>query len=446
MKKLETHVLLVGIIIIAAIMTHIIPAGSFSYVEIGGRNVVIADSFHLTSGDPVGVWDVFRAFPYGLYTSGILIAGLYCIGGFGAVLIETKVIDTVIVNLLQMFRKGSKDMVLIACFYFFSVLGAFLGLIDVVIPFVPIMLGMAVKLGYDTKTGIATAILGAMSGFMAGPTNPLTTGIGQEVAGITMFSGFAYRMAIYFMSTSLTVCYILYRAHQNVCITTVVRSDKEPGMVTLSRRYIAILITLVGSILFFVIGTIQNGWGNLEMATVLFIDSILFGILDGMSQKKWIAIFTDGAAKMTGAAILIGLASGVEWILKSANVLDTIVYGLLGKIRELHPILIILLLFLIILVVNFLIPSASGKAVLVMPMLIPIAQVSGFTEQTAVLIYQFGDGITKMCFPTVGPLLAVLALGDIGFGEWARYVRPLIVFLGIMAVIFLISAYCFQYS
>ena len=391
LKKLETHVLLIIIIIVAAIMTHFIPAGNFSYQQIDGRNVVIADSFRFTSGTPAGIWDVFRAFPYGLFTSAILIAGLYCIGGFGSVLIETKVLDVIIAKLLQIFKEGSKDLVLISCFYFFSVMGAFLGLLDVVIPFVPIMIGVSVKLGYDAKTGIATAMLGAMSGFLAGPTNPLTTGIGQEIAGITMFSGFGYRMLIYFISTTVTICYILHKAHQSEKINIQKDKDGTQEIVSLSRKYILILITLIGSILFFVLGTMRNGWGNLEMATVLFIDAILFGILDGMSQKKWIKVFTDGAAKMAGSAILIGLASGVEWIFKNANVLDTIVYALLGKIKAWHPFLIILMLLIIILLLNFLIPSASGKAVLVMPMIIPIAQISGFSEQIAVLIYQFGD-------------------------------------------------------
>ena len=62
-----------------------------------------------------------------------------------------------------------------------------------------------------------------------------------------------------------------------------------------------------------------------------------------------------------------------------------------------------------------------------MPIMAPLADLTGLTRQTAVLAYQFGDGFTNMVVPTNALLMGMLALARIPYQRWLQFVGPLLV-------------------
>jgi uncharacterized ion transporter superfamily protein YfcC len=59
--------------------------------------------------------------------------------------------------------------------------------------------------------------------------------------------------------------------------------------------------------------------------------------------------------------------------------------------------------------VEFFIASGSAKAFLIMPIVLPMADLVGVTRQTAVLAYIFGDGFSNLAYPT-NPLLLISSI------------------------------------
>jgi uncharacterized ion transporter superfamily protein YfcC len=136
----------------------------------------------------------------------------------------------------------------------------------------------------------------------------------------------------------------------------------------------------------------------------------------------------------------MGVAYGIAWIFTKAGVLDTIVFYLSRPLNGLPTFLSAVGILLVISIINLFIPSGSGKALIVMPIVLPIAQIVGIESQVAILAYQFGDGLTNLCTPLLGVLLLALGFGRVPFSKWERFVLPLVGLLFIPAILFIMVA------
>ena len=81
----------------------------------------------------------------------------------------------------------------------------------------------------------------------------------------------------------------------------------------------------------------------------------------------------------------------------------------------------------------FFIPSSSGMAVLTMPIMSPLADSVGIGREVMVNAYQFGVGLFKFISPT-GILLASLALVNVGYDKWLKFIIPLVLILAVLAM------------
>jgi len=138
--------------------------------------------------------------------------------------------------------------------------------------------------------------------------------------------------------------------------------------------------------------------------------------------------------------LLIGLASSVEIILRDSLVLDTVIYDLASWVEGKSAVVVAQGMVLIEVVLDILIPSTSGKAAISMPLLGPIGTLSGVSAQTTVLAFLFGNGLTNMVTPTSGMLLAYLATGGVGYGEWLRFILPLVAVLFVLSMVIMAIA------
>ena len=118
----------------------------------------------------------------------------------------------------------------------------------------------------------------------------------------------------------------------------------------------------------------------------------------------------EGAKNILFGALVIGFARGVTVIMEDGKFIDTIVHAVFVPLSHLSPILGAVAMFLFNLIFNLILPSGSGQAAVVMPLMTPLSDVIDVTRQTAVIAFKMGDGITNMITPVSGTLMAVLAV------------------------------------
>ena len=101
--------------------------------------------------------------------------------------------------------------------------------------------------------------------------------------------------------------------------------------------------------------------------------------------------------------------------------LDTILHGAVGMAETLPKWAVILFIYLIVLVMNFFIPSGSAKAFMLIPLIVPMAQIFGISTQLCIVAFAFGDGFSNVFYPTNPALLISLGLADVSYGSWFRW-------------------------
>jgi len=205
-------------------------------------------------------------------------------------------------------------------------------------------------------------------------------------------------------------------------------------------KHVVVLIALLGGIGCYVYGATNLKWGMNELGAIFLSIGLIAGIINCWNPNRIADTIIKGASNMTSACFIMGTAYGIAWIFNKAEVLDTIVYYLSRPLSGLSPIVSIIGILIVIMLINLLIPSGSGKALVVMPIVFPIAQIIGIEPQVAILAYQFGDGITNLCTPLLGVLLLALGFGRVPFSKWERFILPLLAILFIIACLALIIA------
>jgi len=206
----------------------------------------------------------------------------------------------------------------------------------------------------------------------------------------------------------------------------------------LTGRHAAVLLLCAGAMVALVIGAMWFHWGILELTALFFLLAVVAGPLGGLSANGTARGFVAGAAEMTYAGLVVGLARGSLVILQEASVMDTITKGMADAISTWPASVSVLGIYFMQSLLNFIIPSGSGQAAVSLPILAPVGELLGITRQTSVLAFQLGDGLTNIFTPTQGYFMAALGILKIPWTIWARWVLPLLAIwfvLGAVAVL-----------
>lgn len=453
----HSYVILFSMIIIMAILTYVIPAGQFERVETSdGRLVVDPSSYATVESNPATIFDVFKAVPKGLAAAQSIVFFIFIVGGSFNIITQTGAIEAGI-SKIAVSLKGKEKLLIPLIVFIFSIGGGTIGMAEEAIVFVPIGIALSRALGYDAIVGMAIVSLGAAVGFTAGFMNPFTVGVAQGIAEIPLFSGIGLRLVIWFASLILVIGYIYRYANKvkNNPKTSLVYDleleekdhviDLNNVMVMTKRHVWVLLVFLVGMVLL-IFGVFKFGWYITEIAAIFIAMGLVAGLVGGMNVNDIAKEFILGAKEMTTGAIVVGIARGMLVIMESGLILDSIVNGLAGAITMLPKSISAVGMLVVQSVINFFIPSGSGQAATTMPIMTPLSDVIGLTRQTAVLAYQFGDGISNSIIPTSGVLLANLSVAKIKYDSWVKFVWPLMLMWTIMAAIFMIIATAINYG
>jgi uncharacterized ion transporter superfamily protein YfcC len=462
LKVPHTLVLLFGMVVIAQILTYLLPAGAFERSEnAAGRLQVIPGSFHLIP-DAVALspFASFMAIPKGFSAAEEIIFFVFIIGGAFAVLRATGAVDAAIGALLR--RLGDRPFWLVAGgILVFAMGSSTIGMAEEYLPFVPVLIILAHALGYDAITAVGIMAVGYSIGYGVAAINPFTVLIAQDVAGLQPTSGLWFRLALMGVFLPIGIHHVWSYAKKvgqdpSASLLADVAPVEEaaptapsnPGAdhprMTPTHRW---ALGAVGAVLVVLIyGLSQWHWYLVEMGALFFALAIVLAIIARMSPDRTAVEFGKGAAELTTTALMIGVARAIQVVLDEGGVVDTIVHGISLPLRELPGALSAVGMFFVQSLANFFIPSGSGQAYVTMPIMAPLADLVGVTRQVAVLAYQFGDGFTNILVPTNAVIVGILAMAAIPFDRWVRFIIPFMVNVWVVGSIALVVAVLIGYA
>ncbi len=452
-KKFEMPdgmVILVFLIFVVTLLTYVIPAGEYDRIVVDGKTIVQADSFKYIEQSPASLFDFFKSIPLGMQAASQLIIMVLLIGGSIRLFDSTGAIRAAIFNLKNIIGEKNSSMILVAMILFFGCLGAFPGMYEASIPFAPLCIGISLALGYDVLVGICISLVAIVAGFSSGVTNPWTTGIGQSIAELPMFSGLGFRMIVFIVFMSVLIFFVLNYAKK-------VKRDSKASLVygmnfehlsnnevdenvEFTTRLKLVLVTFAVMIIAVVYGSLKLSWGMTEMSAVYVIGSIIGGIIAGYNANKIVGEILEGCKAILIGAIAIGIARGISVVMDQGHITDTIVYSLASLLQGHSPILSTIEMYFLQNVLNFLVPSGSGQALITLPVMIPVGDLIGVNRQITILSFQFGNGLTNIIFPTDGALLAFLAYTKIPFPRWLKFISKFMLMICLAAIALLTVA------
>jgi uncharacterized ion transporter superfamily protein YfcC len=290
---------------------------------------------------------------------------------------------------------------------------------------------LANRLGLDNLVGLAIVTIAAKIGYMTSVTNPLPLLIAQPIVGVPVFSGAGFRLVTFVLYLGVGILFLLWHVRRNGYRPDGgVAHDPSP----LEGRHQVIIWVLAGAILVLLYGAQKLDWGNPELGAFYIVLGVLIAVIGRLPSRQTAVAFLDGMKGMVLAAVLVGLARAVEVVLRDGMIMDTIIHTLSRTVHGSHPAVVAQMMVGIQMLLDVLIPSTSGQAAVTMPILGPIAQLAGVSGQVSVSAFIFGNGLTNTITPTSGMLLAYLATANVPYGQWVRFVIPLVGILALMSL------------
>lgn len=465
----HVFIFLFWIIIASAILTYLVPSGSFERTtkNYGNqtRTVVVFDSYEqipkhysikaLLIGEevagkstPVSVLGVLKAIPKGLQEAAVLIFYIFIIGSLITLIQYTGAINAFLFKVIAKFQHKPKQLFFIIYMILFS--GAsFMGILEPSIAFIPIFLFLSKKLGYDRVFGIALLMVPLFLGWASGVTNPFTVQIAQIIAELPIGSGIGLRFVLYLV-LAMSGFYFLMRYGDKVKNTPSLGLMPNDGFtleefgtfeqVPLKSKYIYVIAFFVLAYIGILVSVQAVGWGLIEMSACFIGVTIVITKIAGMTGDEAMAGFTKGLQVMIVPALVVGVARGISVVLQEGMIIDTLIYYASSALLSMPKIAAAEGMFVFQSALNFLIPSASGQALVSMPLMTPMADILGISRQTAVLAFILGDGLSNIIIPTNGVLMAMLGLAKVPFEKWFTFVFPLFAFSLVIAFIFIVVA------
>ncbi len=423
----HTYVIIAILIALSAVLTWLVPGGQYVTLEDG--SVV----YRSTEASPQTL-QVFSALYHGFVRQAGIIVFILVVGGAFWLLNATGAVSAGISRFIGAVGKRDK-LVLLSLAMLFSLAGAVFGMSEETIPFVGIVVPLVVSLGYDAFMGMLVVYVASNIGFSSAFLNPFTVGIAQEMAGLPPFSGMGYRIICWTFLTLLLLAAIWIYARRSRRV--VADEARLPSEAPLSARQKWILAVLSATVVVLVVGVTVWEWSLPEITGLFLGMGIVCGVIAGFRPGRIADELLAGARDILSAALVVGFATGIIVILQDGHVVDSILHSMQEGLDGSSPLASLSAMYGIQALINFLIPSATAKAAITIPIMAPFADMVGVSRQAMVLAFQFGDGFTNMLTPTSGVLVAALAMARIPYSRWVAWIWKAVVVLLVLGLLLL---------
>ncbi len=441
-------VLLVGGIVVAMILTWVVPAGQYERHKdpATGESVVTDKTYHSVERHPVGPFGATVSISNGLIKAADIVFFVFLVGGALTVVEKTGAFRRAIDVLADRLANRRALVIPVVCIVF-AAGGALENLQEEIVAMVPVLLILCRRLGYDSLTAAAMSIGAASVGSAFSPVNPFQAVLAQNLANLPPSSGAGYRTVFLLLALGLWIGGTMRHAARS----RLSEPQENPGDTlsagvatgTAGGRQTAAILALVGvAFAVFIYGALHLEWKFDKLAAVFFLMGVAAGVIGRLGVNGTAEAFVEGFRSMAFAAILIGFARAIFVVLDEGQVVDTLVFALFTPLGHLPVMVSAAGMMAVQTLLHFPVPSVSGQAVLTLPVLLPLADLLGLSRQVVVLAYQYGAGICELITPTNAALVAILGASRVRFEEWLRFVFPLylaLVALGLGAVLLAIG-------
>jgi uncharacterized ion transporter superfamily protein YfcC len=412
------------------------------------RPLSVPDTYQTIESSPQGFIDVFMAPILGMYDVIDIILLVLMIGGFIGVFNHSGALDEGVAYLAGKL-KGREVILIIVVTTLMAIGGTTYGLAEETLAFYPILVPVFLAAGYDRMVPLAVIVIGAHIGGMASTTNPFSTIIASDTAGIDWTIGLSSRLGMLLIGVVACIYYInryakRVKADPNYSLLkgssqgenpfSAVHIDRSVSKLPLKTTFLLILFG--GTFLVMIFGVALQGWWLEEMTVLFLISSILMGFLQGINERKFVSEFTRGAKDLLGVCFIIGIARGVTVIMNEGNISDTILFHAVQLVEGTSGFVFLPALMSVFFVLAFFISSSSGLAVVTMPIMSSLSQMIGVPVEEIINSYQFGMGLMFFISPT-SILLPSLAMVNVDYDTWIKFIWPLMLILAGIAIVIL---------
>lgn len=465
--------LAVLLVIAAGVLSHVIPQGMYTESTlVDDVEIYNPDSYvQLETQNPLPWWKILLSPVLALnpandyfLTGIIIVVFVVIIGGTFLVVDECGVLKYIMGIVVKNF--SSKKYLLLALIVFICMLlSSTAGILEESITLVPIAVAISLALGWDSLVGLGMSLIAIAFGFTAATFNPFNVVTIQKMAGLEIYSGLGLRVIVFAVVYAiLTAFLVLYakKIEKDPTKSFCYESDKsmhEKYSVELCKDALnnkkiakatkAFGICLSSVFILIALDFILDMGGTISSAAmpVMFaLGAILAAVFSGMSKKEFFTNFGKGIKTILPILPFFVLILAIIYVLSEGQILPTILYNIYGIIESLNPYFCIIIVFLIIMALEFFIGSGSIKALLTMPIILPLANMLGLTSQSVILAFCMGDGFTNLLYPTSGIMIIAIGMVGVSYKKWLKFTAPLFIAEFAASVILMILAVAINYS
>ena len=456
MKKIRmptAYTILFLLLVLVAAATWVIPAGA--YERAGEEDAPVAGTYHEVERQPQGPGDVILASFQGFYDAVDVALFILMVGGFLGVVMKTGAIDAGVSNVVRILN-GREIWLIPVLMLMFSLGGTSFGMWEETMAFYPLLIPVFISAGYDPLVGISVVLLGSGAGVLASTVNPFATGIASGFAGVSLGDGLVTRLLMLAVFDAAAIWYVMayarrVRAHPEKSLVAGISRLASPPKggdtpaLTFRRKVTLALFAGVFLVMIYAVIPFDEigvpiptlGWWFPELSGLFLAGGVVIGLAYGLREQELADAFVSGAADLVGVGLIIGISRGITVLMDGGRITDTVLYWGEQALQGAGSVSFILLVYLIYLPLSILIPSSSGLATLSIPILAPLSQFAGIGGELIVTAFQSASGLVNIVTPTAAVVMGGLALGDVPFDRWIRFVWKLILIFFALTIGFL---------
>ena len=434
-------------------LSYLIPQGSFERTDSGE---IVVGTYEPGEVDGIAFWRVLTA-PVRVFASEdaltviMISAFLLIMSGIFNLLEKTGGVRIFIGRIMSRLRDKEGPVVCITVLIF-MLFGSFFGMFEELVTLLPIIIMFMLSMKMDTMIGLGACLLAACFGFSAAITNPFSVGLATQVAGVDITSGLWLRIVffclIYFIVCTFLMLYLkkiernpkLSLTYESDLVTRQnLQTDDEAGPKDGKIFRVYTVFFAIQALILILIATVRaiSGLAIPILAASFLIFGTLAGLIVADKKRKVFHYIIQGAASMLPAVLMIALASSVKLVMTESGIIDTIMNYVITLLDGKSKFLAIVLIYFLILFLQFFIGSASAKIVLVMPIVMPIALALGLSPSLVILAYCMADGFTDVILPTNPVLLVGLSMANVSYGKWVKWTWKLQLLVFVATILFL---------
>lgn len=459
-KVPHVYAIIFALMVIFAVLTWIVPSGSYQRQEVNGREVTVAGTYEQSektyideeTGDEVdlrqGVFDVLQAPTRGIQEAIEVVAFILIVGGSFQVITKTGAITSGMGRVVRRFK--NKDILIIPiAMVLFALGGTSFGMAEETLPFFAIFMPIMMAMGFDSMTAFMVVFVGARTGYIASTINPFNVLIAQGILGIQGNPQLWLRMIAWVVLTAVAITWVVLYARRvkknpessitfedDIAKKVEFAADESALDAEFTGRQKGVLAVFIAGMCLIIWGLVTQGWYMNEISAVFLAMGLLAGVIAGFSQDVIAQEFVAGIADFAFSAIVVGLARGILVIASDGMIIDTILNALATGLGGIPAVLFTTLLYAVENLLAILVPSSSGLAALTAPIFGPLTELMGLNPEAAVWALSMGSATMSLICPTSAILVAGLGVCKIKLGQWWKTVWKFFLVVSLINIAF----------